>query len=491
MTPISNIDEYFTERFFSDRFKYFHDSSPEERVSIIECGIHAYQNGTKFSLERSNEDIRQRLNETHIIEMDAHRDKIGSLEETIIKINNNNDDIAKETANKYLDSWKDEFLQKNYSDKMEVTVNYERGQERIKLLEERITQYISDLEKEKELKNTYMSQIFNKKNSSLKGQGGEMEVHGYLSKLYPSNEIYNCSKEDHRADYYIEFESGVRIMIESKDYQSNVPKKEIDKAHRDLDENSDYNGAILVSLRSGIATKGDLSIDYSEKDKPMVYLHNVSENPEVLKLAISLVYCIIKNKLNSDINIDVMKECSQLKKELGDIIQNKKEFKKSINNLTGIYNVLASGYEKRLEYFINKFSNKDEPVIDISKAESIIEFPIESILDKKYAGESLTILDDSLLETLGGGDLDINYIDQINNITVKLEGEILLLDDLYTQLAPLIKMDVFKEYVMDHFGDSYNDNTTDIVIRKRYKELKDLKNPPRQVKNFIYGYKLK
>ena len=144
-----------------------------------------------------------------------------------------------------------------------------------------------------------------------------------------------------------------------------------------------------------------------------------------------------------------------------------------------------------MEYFINKFSNKDEPVIDISKAESIIEFPIESILDKKYAGESLTILDDSLLETLGGGDLDINYIDQINNITVKLEGEILLLDDLYTQLAPLIKMDVFKEYVMDHFGDSYNDNTTDIVVRKRYKELKDLKNPPRQVKNFIYGYKLK
>ena len=55
----------------------------------------------------------------------------------------------------------------------------------------------SDLEKNKELKNTYMAQMFNKKNSSLKRQGGEMEVHDYLSKLYSSNEIYNCSKESH------------------------------------------------------------------------------------------------------------------------------------------------------------------------------------------------------------------------------------------------------------------------------------------------------
>ena len=491
MEPICRIDEYFTERFFSDRFKYFHDSNPEERVSIIECGIHAYQNGTKFSLERSNEEIKHRLNETHIIEMGRLQAEIEVLRGTIEKINNNNDNMAKEIANKYLDSWKDEFLQNNYKDKMEVTVNYERGQERIKFLEERITQYMSDLEKEKELKNTYMAQMFNKKNSSLKGQGGEMEVHGYLSKLYPSNEIYNCSKEDHRGDYYIEFESGVRIMIESKDYQSNVPKKEIDKAHRDLDENSDYNGAILVSLRSGIATKGDLSIDYSERDKPMVYLHNVSENPEVLKLAISLVYCIIKNKLNSDINIDVMKECSQLKKELGDIIQNKKEFKKSINNLTGVYNSLTSGYEKRLEYFINKFSNNDQAVMGISKDESISEISIESIQDKKCSNDSLTILDDGLLETLGGGNMDINYIDQINNITIKSEGEILLLDELYMRLSPLIKIDVFKEYVMDHFGNSFNDKTTDMVIRKKYKDLKELKNPPRQVKNYIYGYTLK
>ena len=59
----------------------------------------------------------------------------------------------------------DEFLQNNYRGRMEVTVNYERGQERIKLLEERIIQYMSDLEKNKELKNTYMAQMFNKKNS--------------------------------------------------------------------------------------------------------------------------------------------------------------------------------------------------------------------------------------------------------------------------------------------------------------------------------------
>ena len=83
---------------------------------------------------------------------------------------------------------------------------------------------------EREIKDNYMMQLFNKKNSYSKGHDGEMEVHGYLSQLYPNKEIYNCSKEDNRGDYYLDIEEDFRVMMESKDYNTNVPKKEIEKA---------------------------------------------------------------------------------------------------------------------------------------------------------------------------------------------------------------------------------------------------------------------
>ena len=443
------IKEYFSERLFKDpKFQIFHDVTAEDRVSIIECGLYAFTKGKEFTIENSNKEIKRALNESHTLEKKKLYDEIEELRTTIDMRKQRENEIAKEEANKILDQWKENFLHTTYQEKIGLTVNYEKSQEKIGFLEEQLAQYKNQLIMEREIKDTYMMQLFNKKNSYSKGQGGEQEVHGYLSQLYPSKEIYNCSKEDNRGDYYLDIDDNLRVMIESKDYTSNVPKKEIEKAIRDLEINQDYHCGILISLRSGIATKEDLSIEYTENNKPIVYLHKVSDNPEVLKLAISLLFCIVRNELNNECQIDIQKECSILKSELNNILQNKKEFKKTLNTLEGVYTNIIRDYEKRIDYFIHKFS-------DTEKVEK-------------------------------------NYIDLFFSEVEECEGNIIILEEIYGRLNPDMRMKDFGAYLSNKLGDTiYYVKTMDLELRKRYKSMRNLKNNPRELKDIIVGYRFK
>lgn len=443
------LKDYFSDRLFKDpKFQIFHDVTAEDRVSIIECGIYAFSKGKEFTIENSNKEIKRALNESHTLEKKKLYDEIEELRTTLDMRKQRENEIAKDEASKILDQWKENFLHTTYQEKLGLTVNFEKSQEKINYLEEQLAQYKSQLIMEREIKDTYMMQLFNKKNSYNKGHDGEQEVHGYLSQLYPNKEIYNCSKEDNRGDYYLDLDDEFRVMIESKDYTSNVPKKEIEKAQRDLEKNQDYHCGILVSLRSGIATKEDLSIEYTENNKPIIYLHKVSENPDVLKLAISLLFCMVRNDLNNECQIDIQKELSNLKTELNNILQNKKEFKKTLNALESVYSNVVKDYEKRIDYFINKFSNNEK--------------------------------------------CEKNYIDIFFNEVEECEGNILLLEEIFSRINPDMRIKEFGMYLSSKLGDSiYYVKTHDLELRKRYKIMKGLKNNPRDLKEIVVGYRFK
>ena len=102
-------------------------------------------------------------------------------------------------------------------------------------------------------------------------------------------------------------------MIENKNYSRNVPKKEIDKFYRDIENNSDIQGGILCSQKSGIANREDFCIEIF-KGKPIIMLHNTNNNNNKIKVAIELLMGIIKT--NIDFNkkeiIDAVKLSSKI-----------------------------------------------------------------------------------------------------------------------------------------------------------------------------------
>tara|TARA_B110001450_G_scaffold58099_1_gene54790 strand:- start:9681 stop:10856 length:1176 start_codon:yes stop_codon:yes gene_type:complete len=154
-----------------------------------------------------------------------------------------------------------------------------------------------------ELRNTYdkkidklqesiMSIQKNKDNSSIKGKVGEDKMKQILTMLFPKNEIEDTHSSPGRGDFIITCKNDKKILIDNKDYSSNVPKKEIDKFEKDIRENADVFGGLLISNSSGVSKKDDFQIDIINS-KPVMYLHNTNNNNNKIKCAIDLIESIL------------------------------------------------------------------------------------------------------------------------------------------------------------------------------------------------------
>ena len=85
-------------------------------------------------------------------------------------------------------------------------------------------------------------------------------------------------------------ESEFSIMLEIKNYKTNVNKAEIDKFYRDVENevNNDIQCAVLISLKSGICNKKDFDFEV-RNGKPLLFLHNVSDNMINITLAVKFL----------------------------------------------------------------------------------------------------------------------------------------------------------------------------------------------------------
>ena len=122
-------------------------------------------------------------------------------------------------------------------------------------------------------------------NSTKKGQYSEVHVLSRLNMLFPRAEIEDTHATPGRGDFIIR-DDGFCFMIETKNYGRNVPKSEVDKFYRDVEDqaNADCQGAILVSLRSGVACREDFTFEM-RGDKPVLFIHHLERNFDSLLLA--------------------------------------------------------------------------------------------------------------------------------------------------------------------------------------------------------------
>ncbi len=284
----------------------------ENHKQTIEMLNNKYNNKTQeleLSLEGEREH-RRKMEEKYIknlksIEREVsentkviYTEKIKDLIETIDNMRNiyiqQNDKIQKIRDNKYneIESKRKE-LERIWMERMETL----RKEKDSKIEEER-----SKIEKH------YLRQ----QNSSLIGADGEEICLSNLTVLFPAAKIEDTHTEAGRGDFFFNYQN-INLMIENKNYTRNVPKKEIDKFYRDIENNTDIQGGILCSQKSGIANREDFCIEIC-KGKPIIMLHQTNNNNNKLKVAIELLMSIIKT--NIDFNkkeiIDAMKLSSKL-----------------------------------------------------------------------------------------------------------------------------------------------------------------------------------
>ena len=189
-----------------------------------------------------------------------------------LKESQNNIDTLRKNFNNTEMARRDELTKEHKNEIQEIRANYDK---KIETMQESLMsiQKVND-------------------NSFFKGKVGEDKMKQTLTMLFPKNEIEYTHSQPGRGDFIISCKNDKKILIDNKDYSSNVPKKEIDKFEKDIRENADVFGGILISNSSGVSKKDDFQLDIIDS-KPVMYLHNTNNNNNKIKCAVDLIESIL------------------------------------------------------------------------------------------------------------------------------------------------------------------------------------------------------
>jgi uncharacterized coiled-coil protein SlyX len=122
--------------------------------------------------------------------------------------------------------------------------------------------------------------------SNTKGKQGEGKLEVILSQVFPSASIRNTAGMTASGDFIIERTDKNKLLIDTKDYETVVPVKEVEKIIRDIETHK--CSGILVSQNSGIAQKQDFEINVHDQNV-LVFIHNAQYDPSKILLAANII----------------------------------------------------------------------------------------------------------------------------------------------------------------------------------------------------------
>jgi hypothetical protein len=162
--------------------------------------------------------------------------------------------------------------------------------DKLHLMENKLEQVIlsAKINMDKQVSLTENVSVLIKKmeNSSFKGAISENLLYNVLVNLFSSAEIIYTNQESHHGDILLKRKNKNDILFENKDYNYNVPKKEIDKFIEDI--NIHNCCGIMLSQKSGISLKDNFEIEI-HKSHVVIFLHNVEYSADIIKTAINII----------------------------------------------------------------------------------------------------------------------------------------------------------------------------------------------------------
>jgi len=152
--------------------------------------------------------------------------------------------------------------------------------------------------------NIYQLQKNFSSSSSKKGQVTENILFNNLIHLFSDSEVTNTSTTSNSGDIQIKKLNKPTILIDSKNFNNNVPKIDLDKFYSDLKTNN--CSGILCNSNAGIANRDHFQIDIQDNNI-YVFISNHQYDNTLFKLAVKIIYHIhdiIKDDKNDTIEIN-------------------------------------------------------------------------------------------------------------------------------------------------------------------------------------------
>ena len=123
-------------------------------------------------------------------------------------------------------------------------------------------------------------------NSSFKGKIGETLVFHILQGLYPSANLEFVGTTKETGDFILERRGKQKILIENKNWDTNVPRDEVEKFMRDTSIQNCCG--LFLSQHTGIANKENFEINIQDGNV-LLYVHHVNNDADMIKVAIDIL----------------------------------------------------------------------------------------------------------------------------------------------------------------------------------------------------------
>ena len=250
------------------------------------------------------------------------------------------DEQSREKLDKYLDSFSEKFNSSKSNDIILNNINKLLDDKHSNLLnniqqpifshlntsEDRITKSLSDIREKTNLFEDIKEQFDKQHNSSYKGQNSENKLEIVLNTIFPSSKIENTTGIPHSGDFIVDRgENKIKLLFENKDYNVNIPPKEIEKFINDCDTQNCCG--VFLSQNTGITLKEPYQIDI-HKGNVLVYIHETNYDPDKINIAVQIIDSLY-NQLESNIDFQdatISKELlERINKEYQLFISQKKE----------------------------------------------------------------------------------------------------------------------------------------------------------------------
>lgn len=342
-----------------DLFEKIIDLSGEKLIKVIELGIIAYDSTENQKQRWDNSDFNKKIKEIELSQIKKEKEFLNQLDSKNRIIKDIQREFSEKQSNLYKQieqsvalnyqsqlNFKNETIQKISSELKEAQNNINilnnghndmersRRNELIKEHKNEIQQLRNSYDKKIELLQESIMSIHKiNDNSSIKGQIGENKMKQTLTMLFPKNEIEDTHSIPGRGDFIISCKNDKKILIDNKDYNTNVPKKEIDKFEKDIRDNADVFGGVLISNSSGVCKKDDFQLDIINT-KPVIYIHHTNKDANKIKCGIDLIESIIcadhVDFQDKEISDKLSKISSEIKRKISKIKRDMEKHSKNI-----------------------------------------------------------------------------------------------------------------------------------------------------------------
>lgn len=144
-------------------------------------------------------------------------------------------------------------------------------------------------------------------NSSSKGKMSENLLLNILQSVYPSACIDSVGTQKETGDVMFSRRDKCAILIENKNYNTNVPQTEVQKFIRDC-ETQQCSG-LFLSQTGGICNKHNFEMDIHDGNV-LLYIHNVHYDKEIIQVGIDIIDHFKSNldKINDKVDVNTIKK---------------------------------------------------------------------------------------------------------------------------------------------------------------------------------------